>query len=263
MSLDLASTNAKIERGYEHLQALHSEVVTWVQRYPYGLRHDVQDEGRKHVGVLEVYRPPDSARFGLLIGDCAQDFRASLDHLVYAVASANLSEADLAAEEDRLAFPITTTPKKWEGALTRGLLKGVSGGVLAEIDGKQPYHTANPTETVVYALHWLNNRDKHRVLHAVAAFPQLATIDFIPELPGPNEGFVAPPPYEHGTEVFWARSAEPCPDVQVKADIVVEIRVSEAPIAEDIRELLLKIGQTVQRIVANVAKAHEADTAAH
>jgi hypothetical protein len=260
MSLDLASANSKIERGYEQLQALHSEVVTWVQRYPYGLRHDVQAEGRRHAGILEVYRPPDSTRFGLLIGDSAQNFRAALDHLVFSVASANLPEAELAAAEDRLAFPITTTPEKWKGAAERGLLEGLGSGVRAEVDRKQPYHADDPTETVLYALHWLNNRDKHRILHAVAAFPQVATIDFIPELPGPSEGGVAPPPYEHGTEVFWARSAEPCPDMQVKADILVEIRVRETPIAEDIRELLLKIGQTVQRIVANVAKAQAEDS---
>jgi hypothetical protein len=54
----------------------------------------------------------------------------------------------------------------------------------------------------------------------------------------------------------WFRTEQPSPDVQMKCDIIVEIRVRETPLPEDIRELLLKIGQLIQRIVSDVAKAH-------
>jgi hypothetical protein len=256
MAPDLAGVHAKIERAYEHLHALQSEVVTWVERYPYGIRTEVHDEGRLHTATLEVYRRPDSARFGLLIGDCAQNLRSALDHLVFAVASDSLTDERLAEVEDSLAFPICTTLGAWNTALERGRLEGLSEGVRAEIERRQPYHAGNPTEHWLYALHWLNNRDKHRVLHAIAAFPEPAAVEFMPELPGPNEGFVTPPPYQDGTQIVWFRTEQPSPDVQMKCDIIVEIRVRETPLPEDIRELLLKIGQLIQRIVSDVAKAH-------
>jgi hypothetical protein len=263
MPLDLSGVHAKLDRGYEHLEALHAEVITWIHRYPYGLRHETNDEGREHIGILDIYREPDSARFGLLIGDCAHNFRSALDHLVFTVARDRLGPADLEAVEEKLSFPLTTTPDNWNNALARGCLEGVGSGVRAEIQRRQPHKAGDPSKTPLYALHWLNNRDKHRLLHAVAAFPQLATINFVPELPGPNEGSITPPPYAHGTEIFRARSAEPCPDMQVECDLVMEIRVREAPLSEDIRELLLKIGQLVQGIAFDVAKAHLADLAAH
>lgn len=263
MALDLLGVQAKIERAYEHLQSLQAEVERWVQTYPYGLRHKVEDEGRRHSGTLEVYGQPDNVVFGLLIGDCAQNFRAALDHLVFAVARDRLTPADLKEAEDGLAFPITKSQATWTAALGRGRLKGVGQGVVAEIERRQPKETPDPSQHLLAVLHWLNNRDKHRLIHTIAAFPQPASIDFIPELPGPSEGFVAPPPYEDGTEVFWAGSAQPCPDVKVKTDIVVEVRIRDSPRSEDIRELLLQLGQTVQRIVSDVSKAHIVDARTH
>jgi hypothetical protein len=264
MPLDLSGVNSKIGRAYEHLHALDAEVQTWIRGYPYGLRHEIRDEGREHVGFLEIYRAPESARFGLLVGDCTQNLRSALDHLAFAaaadgLAALGLNSKELAKAEGGIQFPISTTEDAWGGALRIGRLKGVRDQVLAEIKRRQPCFASDPPEDdVLFALHWLNNRDKHRILHAVAAFPHVAVIDFIPELPGPSEGHVVAPPYENGTKVFEAKSVERCPDVKVKCNFLLEIRVRETPIAEDIRELLLKIGQLVQRIASDVAKAHDA-----
>ncbi len=263
MALDLSGVNAKIGRAYEHLDALDGEVQRWIRGYPYGTRHEVRDEGREHTGFLEIYRAPDRDHFGLLIGDCAHNLRSALDHLAFAAAAEGLVALNLTSEEFNkaeaaLQFPITTKEDAWDSALGMGRLKGVSEPVIAEIKRRQPYIASDPPEEdLLFALHWLNNRGKHRLLHAVAAFPQVAVLEFIPELPGPSEGQVFPPPYEDGAKIFEATSAESCPDVRVKVEYVMEIRVWETPLTEDIRELLLKIGQFVQRIVSDVAKADE------
>src|SRR5204862_8169161 len=97
--LDLSGAHAKLDRAYEHLQALNAEIERWVARYPYGLRHEVGDEGREHVGFLEVYRRPDSAQFGLLIGDCAHNLRSALDHLAFAAAAEGLAALRLSPED--------------------------------------------------------------------------------------------------------------------------------------------------------------------
>ena len=93
----------------------------------------------------------------------------------------------------------------------RGRLTGIGDEARAVIERRQPRHAPNPAEHEASVLHWLNNRDKHRLLHTFAAFPIPAKIYFDPELPGPNEGGVVPPPYEDGTQVFWCRTAHCCP----------------------------------------------------
>jgi hypothetical protein len=261
MGLDLSGVNAKIERAYAHLQALDAEIETWIRSYPYGLRHDVEDEGREHAGVLEVYLPPDGQKLGLLVGDSVQNFRSALDHLVYTVAKDSLDEEGLAAVEGRLAFPICTSEAAWETELAKGRLDGLSGEVQAVIQRRQPYHALDPTAHDLAVLHWLNNRDKHRVLHAFAAFPRLESLAFIPELPGPNSGGVAPGPYQDGAEVFRVRTGQPSPHMQVQAMMLVQVRVRDAPEHEEVRELLGRIGASVRRAVAVVAKVHEAPPA--
>lgn len=190
MALDLTGVNAKINRAYEHLQTLHEEIEIWAHTDPYGMRQKVSDDGREHSLTLLVHRYPDSPAFGLLVGDCAQNMRSVLDHLVFAVASDVLSEQELADAEEGLAFPICTTQGAWESAIARGRLRGIEGEVLAAIQKRQPYDTPNRGEQaggpLLSALHWLNNRDKHRVLHALAAFPTMAEIRFTPDLPGPT-----------------------------------------------------------------------------
>jgi hypothetical protein len=263
MDLDLSGVDAKIERAYEHLQALHAEIERWASTYPYGLRGETHDEGREHIGFLELYRRPDDRRLGLLIGDCAHNFRSALDHLTFAVAANGLNAKGLAPKELEkaqgwIAFPICSSPGSWRAALNGGKLEGAGSRVIAEIKRRQPYHAADPTTHDLSILHWLDNWDKHRVLHTFAAFPQIEALNFIPELPGPSQGqiFPTPGPYEDGAKVYHLRTSDPCPDVQVNCELLVQIRIRESPVEEEVRETLPKIGAAVQRIIAAVAEAY-------
>jgi hypothetical protein len=264
MALDLSGVQAKIKRAFEHLQVLDAEIEAWAHSYPYGLREEKRDEGRERVGLLEIYSRPTDPRFGLLIGDIAHNFRSALDQLAYAVSidglrAKGLPTKEFAKAEGRIAFPICTVRDAWTTALAQGKLEGASGGVLAKIERHQPLHADDPTTHDLHVLHWLNNRDKHRLLHAVAAFPEIQALNFIPELPGPSEGriFPAPGPYDDGAEVYTIKTPESSADVDMTCELLVQIRIGDAPVSEEVRETFPKLGQTIQRIISDVAKAHD------
>jgi hypothetical protein len=256
--LDLSSVNAKIKRGYEHLYALNAEVETWLHRHPYGLRTEVQDEGRRHIGWLDVYSQPDATRFGLLIGDSAHNFRAALDHLVVAIASVNLPAARLAKAEMALEYPICTTRSAWKSAVRRGRLEGVGRRACTKILREQPYRTGNPAEHDLAVLSWLDNRDKHRLVHAIAAYPTIQSVNLSPPI-NPVAAEITAGPYEDGAQIYRVSIDPPSRDVQVSADIGVQIQVRDLTRPEDVRVSLVKIGGLVQSIVADVAKAHATD----
>jgi hypothetical protein len=260
--LDLSSINAKIDRGYEHLDALDTEIQTWLRRHPYGLRTKVEDEGRRHVGFLEIYGEPDSARLGVLIGDCAHNFRAALDHLVVAVVRDNVSAARFAECEGALQYPICTTKKAWGQAIAQHRLESTSRRVCAKIQRSQPYRTGDPPAHSLAILSWLDNGDKHRLVHAVAAYPSIRTVNLTPPVRATSVQFGVGP-YENGAQIYDISIDPPTPDVEVSSDLGVEIQVRDAPRAEDIRVVLTKIGGAVQGIAADVAKVHATDQGDH
>jgi hypothetical protein len=256
MSVDLTGVHAKIDRAYEHLHALDEEARKFLRRYPYGVRQECQLEGRRHISTMEIFREPDTPTFGLLIGDCANNLRCALDHLVSAVARDTLTAKAFRQYEQALAFPICASPAEWAEALRRHRLEGMPASALAEIERRQPYQTRNPPQQAPLALlQWINNRDKHRLLHTVAGYLAPAQIDFTPEVPAGSQWRFGRPPYtESGTEILSVELPHPIPDMQMKFQLMLQISLREAPVTEDVREVLLQAGQTVQRIVAEVAK---------
>ena len=255
--IDVSGVTAKVERAYDHLQSLQEQTVQFVKRYPYGLVMKVDADGRRHSGILEIYRQPDHAAFGLLIGDCASNLRAALDHLVYAVARMALSASDLQRWETFLQFPICDSEDAWEHALQRHRLEGVSDAVRTEIKRRQPYLTdKTPDHAPLAALRWLNDRDKHRLLLTVAGYVQATELRFDPAVPA-GSWFNTPPILhtESGAQVYAVELSQPIPEMKVQGNLTLRIQVREAPFSEDVRELLLQAGQLVQRIAFVVAKA--------
>jgi hypothetical protein len=253
MAIDISGVNAKIDRAYEHLYALNAHADDFLHKHPYGFRHETDEEGRKHSGFLDIFRQPD-VRFGILIGDCASNFRAALDHLIFALASEVLSDEELRHWENRLAFPICTTEDAWNDAVRGNRLHGLSDELVARIKRQQPYITNDsPDNSGLAALEWLNNRDKHRFLHVVIAYALPDRIDFRPAMPKGTDYNIFPPPYmEDGAPVLEMTLPHPIPDMQMNLTLMMRILVRDAVVAEDIRERLLKIGQTVQRLVADL-----------
>lgn len=249
---DLAGVGAKTDRGFEHLQTLSDAVDRYMKRHPYGFGHRVEDEGRRHVGMLQVYLPLRlNHQVGVLIGDVAHQFRSALDHLVVGFARRHLSPERFAELERNLAFPICTDDAFWKAALGRGRLEGLPERLVAEIESRQPYRTDDPPENALLAqLQWLNDRDKHRLLVPVGAFTLPTEIGFNPPPPpGKHTLTVTPPPYTNVmTQVFELTLEEPIPNMRVYLNFVEQVFVSERPFRQDIRQTLEYIGTLIRRI---------------
>lgn len=94
MPIDLMGVHAEIDRAYVHLHAIEDELARHNQSQPYGLRQESEDEGRTHVGYVDIFREPGGA-FGVLIGDALNNLRSALDHLVHANNSNNSNKIAL------------------------------------------------------------------------------------------------------------------------------------------------------------------------
>jgi hypothetical protein len=94
----------------------------------------------------------------IIVGDCLQNLRSSLDYLVW--------ELVIAAQGDpgeKSEFPICGTPKGFKDAIGRGFLSNVPPAAITEIEALQPYHHGQHWEKdVLWVLNKLTNINKHR-----------------------------------------------------------------------------------------------------
>lgn len=259
MTVDLTSVNAKLDRAFEHLDALNELIRRFGNTYPYVIQYDQLDDQRTEWQArLAGVRQQSTVAMSVVIGDCAHNFRSALDHLVAAIARDVLSADDFAKVEHVVQFPICTSEDCWKGALGRGRLKGVTGERLTKIKGKQPFNTHNPANNAPLALLAnLDDIDKHRLLHTVIHYmAPLSLPMFDPPLRPPADDFMMMPgPYTEGSAIFRVRFAAPRPHMHVELPLGIYIVVEESPGGEPIWQMLLRLGRIVQRLVVEIANA--------
>jgi hypothetical protein len=161
------SFELKLERADEHLNTLENIIHAWFLADPYNLIDDLDSNAGDNVARIKISPIPD--KVAILIGDCLYNLRASLDHLVHALAwkfRGSLSHA----ESRETAFPIFKTFGGWHSR--RGgkrQIKYLSPVAQAIVQGLQPYLTGNKAEShFLWLLNELQNIDKHRALLATA-----------------------------------------------------------------------------------------------
>jgi hypothetical protein len=122
---------------------------------------------RTEITLYLEERANPSPLLALLIGDCVNNLRGTLDHLVFHLPRAIGTPPKW--EKDSM-FPICETPADFANAQRR--FAGISSAALQSLEGLQPYAQAgNPREHPLYHLQWLSNRDKHRLLNLAAFVP--------------------------------------------------------------------------------------------
>lgn len=161
----------KVNRAFEHLCELDTEMSAWNEGRHYRFRPEVKANGAKHLFRI-VYLDPIPIRWSVLLGEIVHDLRSALDHVVY----------QLTIDHTRRAlgdtgFPICTTTQAWSQRNRRtesgfdtwtGLhkIRGVGPGPHAFIEALQPYpQRRRPALKSLRDLHDLWNQDKHRLVH--------------------------------------------------------------------------------------------------
>jgi hypothetical protein len=157
---------------YSKLQfnLLDSHVERYLKNPSRALRfeHDRPDDPRVILSAEEV---PSIIR--LLAGDVLQNFRSTLDYLVWELVLANERVPD-----EYNAFPVCSTPEGFKEAKKKRL-RDVHPDAIALADQFQPFHfgQGHEHESVLYVLDKMTNINKHRSI--LMARPRVAILDEI------------------------------------------------------------------------------------
>jgi hypothetical protein len=151
------SWHVKFLRARDHLQWLDTE-LQWLEREQAAHLFATQTDPYTHDVVIKVERPdPLPLRWQAVVGDCLQNFRHSLDHVVWRLAQLALDGQQLPLTTE---FPIFIDAEKFTADKARKI-----GSLRPEtqtlIETLQPY---NAGYEPLWTLHELARRDKHRAL---------------------------------------------------------------------------------------------------
>ncbi len=151
----LDSVRFKIDWAYQHIKALEIELSRHFHGEPRG-----EIEVDTIIGSLSAEVTPIPSVVPLLIGDCLQNLRSSLDYLVW--------ELVLAAKKKpskNNQFLICHEVDTFKSQVERGRLNGISDEALIEIERLQPYHCGDKwMQAPLVILDELCNINKHRRL---------------------------------------------------------------------------------------------------
>jgi hypothetical protein len=154
----LDSVRQKIFRAVLHAKALQSELQAYFEGNPGKL---VAEPGSSPDGLHFTFQSkgPIPARFGLIIGDCFQNLRSSLDYLAWELV---LAAGNVPSKQNM--FPICRSPEDFKHAVDkRQRLAGVHPDAVSLIEALQPYHLGSDVEkSTLLALDELTNVNKHR-----------------------------------------------------------------------------------------------------
>jgi hypothetical protein len=125
-------------------------------------------EPKRHCIVLRLPKTvePFPAEWSLRLGDVVSNYRASLDHLAWALVKRGNRAGSLSEEEERrVYFPIFTSPTEFSRRAP-GRLPGVRRTDLAIVRRHQPYQRGKRklADHVLSVLNACSNLDKHRAL---------------------------------------------------------------------------------------------------
>ena len=155
---DLSSAKAKLGRARWHLDQAVNVYKSFIERDIYTTRKREHADGWHTIEVATLKEwPPD---FMLAVGDAAHNLRATLDHIVFALAVKPLTSK----EERKLQFPFVADPRHF-AKKSVDMLPKVSAAAIDLIESYQPYHgEQRPACTFLARLNTLDNWDKHRAL---------------------------------------------------------------------------------------------------
>jgi hypothetical protein len=152
----LDAPRQRLSRVKIHYEELSRELETYYSSFPATVWLDKKSTLEQPIWVSKDVPVP--SQIGLILGDCLQAMRSSLDYLVW--------ELVLAAGNEpckQNAFPVTLTREDFLNEVKkRHRLVGVDTKAIELIDLLQPYHDTAPEKSALAILDILTNTHKHR-----------------------------------------------------------------------------------------------------
>jgi hypothetical protein len=154
----------KINRAAHHLSNLKGKIETFLAQKPFKL----MIRYKRKAGRVEAFSKTDipiPACFALIIGDAIHNLRAALDLTLYSMA------VDRSPSPDKIEFPFPRKPTGLGGALNSSQAIFAGTKVVETIRRFQPYPGGDP---ILCNIHFLDARDKHRLLILARHTPELS-----------------------------------------------------------------------------------------
>lgn len=153
----LESVQQKISHAKLHLDLVKSEIAEYLKANPCEFVPHASSTHNQPTFMLKL-KSPIPAKIGLIVGDCLQNLRTSLDYLVWELV---LKAGNTPGKENMfLICVLAKSFKDSQGAR----LRGVDPAAVALIESIQPYHDGQPDATSLAILDKLTNINKHRRL---------------------------------------------------------------------------------------------------
>ena len=158
----LRHVDLKLKRAKEHVFDLGHEIRSFLDTNPYKVETKRNPQTRQLLYYLTRVEPtPDG--LPLLAGDAVQNLMSALDHMAYQIVCSDTR--DNPPKPARIYFPIAESYSEYE-AIKHRKMEGALEDSVKDIDVLKPYKGGND---LLWALHRLNNIEKHRLLFTVGS----------------------------------------------------------------------------------------------
>ncbi len=223
----------KWAQAIRHAEALESEIeATRSDGDPQpGFASSARYEAHRHgFGVFIDRIAPTPPGQLLLLGDTANNFRAALDHLAWAIVCRGRTPAETLTNKQQrgVYFPIANERRQFAGELP-AKLPGARRSDIAHVRRHQPYHFGERSRPRHYLnlMKTINDGDKHRTVQPIWVQPIEAAVEITDQrdcvIPGRMHR-MRPHPLKVGAEITFlpARKTGPNPEADVRSAIRAE-----------------------------------------
>lgn len=180
----------KWTRAILHAQTLEQDIAVWSQENPNPVRAFRADYDAKRHGFAIVVEDidPVPVRWRLLLGDIANNHRAALDHLAWAIVSRGHTPPGILTrrQEKAVYFPISEDRREFNAEIqtpsspkSRPKMPGARRADSAIVRRAQPYHRGARNRPLhpLALLASINIGDKHRTIQPLWAYPSRIDIE--------------------------------------------------------------------------------------
>jgi hypothetical protein len=250
-----------------HAQMLERDVAAWIEKDPDPVRTFRTEYQPKRHGFAVIVEDidPIPVRWQLLLGDVANNYRASLDHLAWALVSRGHTPPGSGKltrkQEKAVYFPICEERQIFKAEIrvpvnskSRPRLPGIRRADAAIARRAQPYQRGprnRPMDPFV-VLAGINTGDKHRTIQPLWAYPSRIDIEVTHMrncvLRGTEVWKRRGDPLDDGMEIAFlpARRLGPDPDLEMNLHVATSPTIGNRI---SVREWHAKTGMGIFRLL--------------
>jgi hypothetical protein len=247
MAPPIDGVELKLERARRHLDDLVTQIDAYLDENdpPFGIRVETDDlsAGRRVQRLVAEVRRPPPAEWGAIIGDWANNLRTALDYVIYELARLETGADD----PDGTKFPIVKDRANWPDQ-SRSIGK-IAAGWRDVVESLQPFNAMLPEADGLAMLAAISNRDKHRVVHAVAGSisrgvnrvtgANVVAVHSVRQFPGEA--------LKDGDLVVEVDFDHDGPDVRIEGTVGIDVVLETMPL--ELREMMTDITDRVTDVI--------------